>query len=760
MFETLGRIIFRHRWLTLALATVFLAASVAMLVRGGALTSGTIHGLEAAEAGELVSEVPGHPGETTFVAVLHAEDLDVSSDAYRAAVRQALAPLRADPRVRSVLGPEDVPPPVQARMVNASARSSMALVTLAGDARTALAAYPAVRERLRSDRLGIECTGRIPFLSDLNRTLERDLLRAELISLPVALIILLLVFRTVVAALLPVGVGGLAVAGGLAIVLGISRYTEVAQYAINVCSLLGLGLAIDYSLFTVSRYREELAAGHDYPEALARAVGKAGRVVAFSGLAVSTGLAGLFFFQGSYLVTIGMGGAVVVVLAVTFALTFLPALLAVLGPWIHAGRLPFGRTDRPGRQVWHRVATWVMRRPVVVLIPTLGALLLMGVPFLHVRLAGGDVRELSADVEARRGYESLVRDFPDEARTRVVVAVRFPGAPALDEARVGAIYDLSRRIASIPHVRRVESVVDDASQSKEAYQRLVLHPPPQLAGMAEMARRATVGDRVVLLDAIIDGTQDSEEARDIVRAIRADRGVADGALLVGGQTAEDLDTSTYIVKRAPRAIGFIVTVTCLILFLLLGSIVLPLKAVAMNFVSITGSFGALVWIFQDGHLFVHDAHPLDPSVPVILFCVLFGLSMDYEILMLSRIKEAYQEGGDNTRAVAEGLEKTAGIITSAAAIMVAVFVSFSFAHVVVIQAVGFGMALAVAIDATLVRVLLVPATMRLLGQLNWWAPRWLVRLRERLGGRPPAASDPEATRGDVGPLSARASAPE
>jgi putative drug exporter of the RND superfamily len=401
MFEALGEIVYRRRWLTLALAIAFLAASVAMLVRGGALTSGTIHGLEAGRAGEIVSEVLGHPADSTFVAVLRADDLDPGSDAYRAALRRALDPLRADSRVLSVVGPEDAPSSMRAGMINGPARSAIVLVTLAGDARTALAAYPAVRERLRSDRLAITCTGRIPFLSDMDRTLERDLRRAELISLPVALLILLLVFRTAVAALLPVAVGGLAVAGGLAIVLGVSRHTEVAQYTINVGSLLGLGLAIDYSLFTVSRYREELARGHDYPTALSRAVGKAGRVVAFSGVAVGTGLTGLLFFDGSYLVSMGMGGAIVVALAVIFALTFLPALLAVLGPRIHAGRLPFvGEARHVGP--WRRVATWVMRHPVAVLVPTLAVLLLMGVPFLHVRL-GGATRVCSAPTWRRAG---------------------------------------------------------------------------------------------------------------------------------------------------------------------------------------------------------------------------------------------------------------------------------------------------------------------------------------------------------------------
>ncbi len=336
-------------------------------------------------------------------------------------------------------------------------------------------------------------------------------------------------------------------------------------------------------------------------------------------------------------------------------------------------------------------------------------------------------------MEARRGYESLVHDFPDQAMTRLTVAVRFPSAPALTEERVSALYDLSRRIAAIPHVRRVSSVVDsDPALGRSDYQRLLLHTPAEAAGKVAMATRATVGDHVVLLEVITDRAADSEEARDLVRAVRSSHQVGDGTLAVGGQTAEDLDTTAYIVKRAPRAMAFIVAVTMLVLFLLLGSVVLPLKAVAMNFVSIAGSFGALVWIFQDGHLFVREGRPLDPSVPVVLFCVLFGLSMDYEILMLSRIKESYDESADNTLAVAEGLEKTAGIITSAAAIMVAVFVSFSFAHVVVIQAVGFGMALAVAIDATLVRVLLVPSTMRLLGHLNWWAPRALVSLRARM----------------------------
>jgi RND superfamily putative drug exporter len=456
-------------------------------------------------------------------------------------------------------------------------------------------------------------------------------------------------------------------------------------------------------------------------------------MVAFSGLAVGSGMAGLLFFENSYLWAMGLGGAIVVALAIVFALTFLPALLAVLGPRIHAGGIPWLRLE-VGEGFWHQTATWVMRRPVRVLVPTLAVLLLMGVPFLHLRMIASDVRVLPLDAEARHGYELLKKDFPDEAEPRILVPVQFPTAPALEAERIGALFDLSRRIAAIPHVRKVESIVDGAPfNTKDEYRRMLLDPPKLYAATVAEAEKLTVSDRVVLLSVLTDVPPDSKDAHRVVAAIREQRQVGDGQLLVGGQTANDVDATHYMLSRTPRAVGFVIAVMLVILFLLLGSVVLPLKAVAMNFVSVAGSFGALVWVFQDGHLFIHEPRPVEPSLPVLLFCILFGLSMDYEVLMLSRIKESYDRTGDNTLAVAEGLEKTAGLITSAAAIMVAVFGAFALATVVLVKAVGFGMALAVALDATLVRVLLVPATMRLFGDLNWWVPRPLVRLRRFLG---------------------------
>jgi RND superfamily putative drug exporter len=728
----LAAFIYRRRLGVLAASTLFLAGAIAMVVRGGALTGGTYGGGDAEETERLAAEVLGHPTDTTFVAVFHSETLAPRDPAFREAMNAALAPLSRRGEVLAVTTFEDAPRVLAPEMVNEAARSAIAFISMGGSFKEALSRYAAVRALLRSDVLSITCTGRVPFMHDFDHVLSVDVMRAELISLPLALFVLLLAFRTGVAAALPVGVGALAVVGGMAVVLGLSRVIDIAEYAINICSLIGLGIAIDYSLFTVSRYREELAAGHDYPLALERALEGAGRVVLFSGLVLVTGLAGLLFFAGSFLFAMGIAGLVVVTLAVVFALTFLPALLAALGPKIHALALPIGRLPS-SEGFWHRAATWVMRHPVAVLVPTLALLVLMGSPFLRLEMTEPDVRVLPATTESRRGYGLLQHDFPELGDNRIVVAVRFPTAPALTPARIDALYDLAARIGKLPQVRKVESIVSGWSFDKETLEDLLVTPWPAQRETVLAAKKLSVGDRVVLLYTLTRSPPESHAAQDLVRSLRRDPAVADGTLVVGGQTAADMDATEFVRRRTPAAIGFVMAATFVILFLLLGSVLLPLKAIVMNLLSVAGSFGALVWVFQEGHLGLAQPRPVEHALPVLLFCVLFGLSMDYEVLMLSRIKERYEQTGDNTAAVAEGLEKTAPLITSAAAIMIVVFAAFLLASIVLLRAVGFGMALAVFIDATLVRLLLVPATMRLFGDANWWAPRVLVRLRAALG---------------------------
>ena len=430
----------------------------------------------------------------------------------------------------------------------------------------------------------------------------------------------------------------------------------------------------------------------------------------------------------------GVGGMVVVGLAVVAALTFLPALLVALGPRINAGRLPLPRlTALDG--MWHRIATWVMRRPVLVLVPTLGLLLALGSPFFRLAIAAADIGTLPRGIEARDVYEELRQAFPDQARTRILVVARYPTEPAYTPERVGPLYDLAQRLARLPGVVKVEGAVDtDPRLSRDYFEADAEMAVDELPLSARRMRAMTTANDIALLTVLTDAPPTSEPARALVRAIRADRRVGDGDFLVGGAPANDVDLNAFILRRAPYAIAFVLAVTYVVLFALLRSVLLPLKAVVMNLLSICASFGALVWIFEDGHLarlLRFEPAPLDAAVPVLLFCAVFGLSMDYEVLMLSRMREEYLRTGDNTWAVAEGLERTGRLVTSAAAIMVTVFGAFGLARVILVKSMGFSLAIAVALDATLVRVLIVPATMRLFGDLNWWAPAWLGGVRPR-----------------------------
>ncbi len=556
-------------------------------------------------------------------------------------------------------------------------------------------------------------------------------------ALPLALLLLVFVFGTIVAALVPLGVGALAVMSGVAGMYLLTHVTNVSVYAQNVVTLIGLGVAIDYSLFVTSRFREELRRGRTTEDAIGIAMATSGRAVTFSGITVAIGLSGMLFYTGTFLPSMGLSGAVVVASAVFYGLTFLPALLVLLGTRLEALKLPFFQPDTTGRGWWHTIATAVMKRPFAVLIPTVAVILLAGSPFLHLRLASSDVRTLPAHEESRAAYDKLLSDFPGAGQNHIQAVVNYPSGDPLSKERIPQLVDLAQRLAKLDHVVKVNSAfsLDARAVGVPDLATLYSLPRTQLPPQLQAVLRSTVGQHIVLFDVEASSPLYSDEARELVRQIRALVPPAGGELLVTGFTAIDLDTVNFIVGTTPGAVLFVMLATIVVLFLLLGSVVLPIKAVVMNLLSISASFGALVFVFQDGHgatLLGFEASPIDPSTPVIMFCIVFGLSMDYEVLLLSRIQEEYRRTGDNTHSVAEGLERSGRLITGAAAIMVGVFAAFGLAEILLIKAIGLGMALAVAIDATLVRALVVPATMRLLGDWNWWAPRPLARLYERL----------------------------
>jgi putative drug exporter of the RND superfamily len=741
LFAAWGRFVYRRRWPVLLLSILLLLASGFIAGSGGKLESGGfIETAESGRASRLIEKELPIVGGSTFTLIFSSDTLSANDPEFRAAVEAALVPLRTDPRKDSIITPYDTTVLDPSRQISKDGHAIAIDVAVKDTIDIARDYYPELRAKVTSDKLKVQATGVLAINNGFNTVLFADLQRAEVVALPLALILLLVVFGAVVAALIPLGTGLLAVMSGIAGMFLLSHITSVSVYAQNVVTLIGLGVAIDYSLFVTSRFREELKRGRGREDALAIAMSTSGRAVTFSGITVAIGLSGMLFYEGTFLPSMGLAGAIVVASAVFYGLTFLPALLALLGPRVDRLRVPIFQPDQTGRGWWHTIATAVMRRPIAVLVPVVAFILLAGSPFLHLRLASSDVRTLPTHEESRAAYDKLLSDFPGAGQNHIQVIVSYASGSPLDRTRVPQLQELSARLAKLPGVVQVQSAfsIDPRVFGGQTPDLATIYslPREQLPAQLQTALRQTVGQHIVLFDVVSSYQLYSDDARQLVRDIRAQTPPTSGELLVTGFTAIDLDTVNFIVGHTPEAVAFVMLATMIVLFVLLGSVVLPLKAVVMNLLSISASFGALVFVFQDGHgaqLLGFEASSIDPSTPVIMFCIVFGLSMDYEVLLLSRIQEEYRRTGDNTHSVAEGLERSGRLITGAAAIMVGVFAAFGLAEILLIKAIGLGMALAVAVDATLVRALVVPATMRLLGNLNWWAPAPLSRLYRRLG---------------------------
>jgi len=745
VFGRWGRFVYHHRLPTLIAASAVLAGSVVFLVMGGTLTSGgpLTSNLEAARAGKLItSDLGRNSTETaptsTFDLIFKSDSLSVSDQQYKDALTAALAPIQGDSRIVSLVSPYKVPSPAAAQsLTSKDGHEALVLVEINATGQKAWPVYDDLRSKVHSETLSVTGTGFVPINQAFNSTLESDLQRAEYVTLPVTLLLLVIIFASVVAAGLPLGIGILTIVGGIGGTFLLNRFTDVSQYAINIVTLIGLGVSIDYSLFIVNRFRDELATGAGREDAVATTMATAGRAITFSGLTVAVGLSAMLFFQGTFMASMGAAGAIVVAVAVLYALTILPAVLSLIGPAVNRLRIPWPRRATGSRGFWGALASWVMKRPVVVLVPTVAFLVIAATPFLQLRLANGNVDMLPDRLEARQGYDRLVADFPGQNATTFNVVVDYPDGSPLTANHITDQFLLTRRVAAIPGVLDVSSIYNlDPKLGLYEYEQLYTGDPNNLQEGARQLLAGTTGSHIVLIQAHSNADPSSDQARDILKAIRGDQGVADGQVLVGGQTAIDVDVIQFIYDQVPLAVATVVVVTYVLLFLLTGSVVLPLKAVILNFLSIGASFGALVFIFEQGHfasLLGFTPQSLDPSIPVILFSIVFGLSMDYEVLLVSRMHEEYVRLGDNTAAVASGLEKTGRLITGAAAIMFTVFMAFGLAEVVIIKAIGIGLAIAVAIDATIVRSLVVPAIMRLLGDVNWWAPKPLRRLYDRIG---------------------------
>jgi RND superfamily putative drug exporter len=750
-FDALGRFAVRRRWPIIATwAFVLLVALPFAPQAPAALTAGgfILDDLESSRAKQLLHDELGVEA-SAFVLLYTSDTLTAGTREWRAAVDAATRDVADSPHVTRVL-----PHVLAPSQVSADGHTAYDVVFLDLPPDDSPDAIPEILARLHEvPGLTVRTGGGPAFYGDVQDVTEADLQRSEVISLPLAALALVLVFGSLVAAGVPLAVGGAAVVVALAGIFVVASLVPMSIFVLNLATLLGLGLSIDYSLLLTSRFREELA-HRDGPDRVAEAVrvtvATAGRAVFFSGLTVLLGLLGLVLFEFMILRSVGIAGAIVVALAVVSALTLLPALLAIVGTRIDALAVR-GVTVEPGADgPWARLARKVMRHPVAVLVPTLSLLLLLGVPFLHVRFNAPDSTILPPSVPSREAYDILAREFGEGKFAPLALAIRTAG-DATTPDNVAKLYAYSRRLASDPRISRVVGLVDvDPRLTLEQYQLLYGSPAGPPDRFLATALAATTSGDLTAFTIYTPYGPNRDEARALVRELRdptSPLAPPPGMTVqIGGGAADVDDVVSRVWSDFPRTALFIVVATFVVLFALLRSVVLPIKALVMNTLSIVASFGALVWIFQDGNLSaLLGFQPLgfvETTQPVILFCVLFGLSMDYEVFLLTRMKEAWDRTHDNTEAVARGLERSGRIVSSAALIVIVVASSFAFADMVLIKALGIGIAIAVALDATVVRALLVPATMRLLGHWNWWMPARLDRAIGRV--LPRAGADAEA----------------
>ncbi|MFE3824003.1 MMPL family transporter [Streptomyces sp. NPDC059092] len=589
-------------------------------------------------------------------------------------------------------------------------REALIAARIEGDETNAFKVLDRIAPEFRGERgaLKVSIGGPVAVRSEMQNTIQEDLLRAELIALPVTLILLVMVFGSAVAALLPLGLGIVAILGTNAILRGLTELTEVSVFAQNLTTALGLGLAIDYALFIVRRFREELAVGAEVRDAVGTTLRTAGRTVLFSALTVAVSLAAMMVFPQHFLRSFAYAGIAVVLLAAAAALILLPAALMLLGHRVNALDLRKAlRRRRTGSESekkdvepgagWARTAALVMRRAPFFAVATATGLILLGLPFLGIKFGTADHRQLPPGADSRVVQEEIQDGFPGSPGGGLEVLAEGAATPA-------EYTDYRTRIAALPGVVRVDG------------------PVPSSGGHAYFAVTP-------------EGQAVGEGAQRLVKDIRAEPAVFDTS--VTGTAAVLVDSKAAIADRLPWALAVIVLVTLLLVFLLTGSVLIPVQAVVLNALSLTAMFGATVWIFQDGHLSgllgFTATGDIETSLPVLMFCVAFGLSMDYGVFLLSRIKEEYDRSGDHEHAVAFGLRRTGGLITAAAVILAVVMVAIGTSRVANTKMLGLGLALAVLMDAMVVRSLLVPAVMKLTGKATWWAPGPLRRFHERFG---------------------------
>ncbi len=742
----LGAFAVRFRWPMFALWIALLAlAAVGAASVADALASNNSSGnvTEANQASALIRSAFQRQDNNNALIVFYSPTLAVDSPDYAASARSILQAVSA---VQYVSGIRSYFTDQSAQFVSPDRHTSYADVTLSNNDDQAKGALKRIRSIIHAPGAGLQTylTGGIAADQDVNNTVASDVAHAELITFPITLLLLLFVFRTFVAAALPVTLGAAIVTSTIALLHLVALWTKVSIYSLNVASMIGLGLGIDFSLLMLNRFREELAKGHDTRAAVIQMMRTSGRSVTISGLTLAASMSVLATLNVVVVRSITLGILLCALCAILGALTLVPVVLALLGPRVNALRLVPNLRARRGRHehlhssesLWHRWSLIVMRRPLLALIPALVVLLALAAPALSLRTRQSDVESLPASSESRQGYEALLRGYGDNelAPINVVIHTSAPNGiwnPAVQQG----LNALATQLASdsrVKHVLWLNQFPNLPSPITPA----MLSASPELRAAVGQFINVDGDNSTAILSLIPSQAPYSDATEQLVNDLRSrylpqQAGLQGTTALVGGDTASFLDFNSLLYSRFPQLAGWMMLVIFVLLLFFFRSLLLPLKAILMNLFSIAASYGVLVLIFQQGWgaglLGFEPLGKITELTPLLLFALLFGLSTDYEIFLLTRVKERYERTGNNEESVAFGLERTAGIITAAASIMIAVFLAFALADFIQIKEMGLGAVIAVALDATIIRLVVVPASMRLLGRWNWWLPGWMGR---------------------------------
>ncbi|MFF3441979.1 MMPL family transporter [Streptosporangium sp. NPDC002721] len=706
----LGYLLVRRRRLVMILAllgTVVMGTLAAGTVSGLSLARYDAPGSESDQAQNELAERFG-TGSADLVLLVTARDGNVDDPAVAAAGRELTSRLAAFDGVAEAASYWSRGTPATLRSENRA--HALVLARIPGDANLVRGQIlPRIIPEVTrgDDTIAVQAGGGEEVYRQTVPLARQDFVRAEMVIFPLVFILLWIFLRRLVAAVVPIVLGVFVMVVSLALIRLPLLYSDVSTFALNLTLALGLGLGIDYALFMVSRFREEVRLGHDRHEAVARSVEKAGRTVIFSGVTVAASLAVLLLMPFDFFRSFGYAGIAVVIGGVAGAMIVLPAALAAIGDRV----LP-RRTKEENGTFWRGLATRVMRKPLIFGGVATVVLLLLGSPFLGLNFGVADDRILPTSAPARQTSEVIRAEFPAEESD----ALQVVSAGAADAAGVpGYAAALSR----LPGVAQVDSAAGSYAEG-------------QRVGDGDPGRFQ--GDEGTWLSVVPAAELMERDPVGLVRDVRAQ--AAPFEVLVGGYPAELGDYRQAVVDRLPLLLGLILVVTFVILFLMTGSLLIPLKATMLNLLSLSVMLGALVWIYQDGNLSgllgFTATGTLDPSIPILMFCIGYGLSMDYEVFLLSRIKEEYDRTGDTAAAVTAGLQRSAPLITAAGAILAISFAAYVTAGVSFVQMLGVGMAVAILVDATIIRAIMVPAFMRLAGRANWWAPGPLRRLHARI----------------------------